>query len=184
MPDVALLVLDLQRDFLEDAGRMPIARAQVAPLLDAANATIDAAAARHVPIVYIVNAFPRSQVVLNFFRHGAAVAGTPGADMDPRVHVAPAGTTIPKERSDAFTNPALDAFLRERGVKRVGILGVFAPHCVRATARGAMKHGYGVTVVRDGLGAASDGARDRAVRGIENDGAAVDGAAAFAAKLA
>jgi nicotinamidase-related amidase len=171
MAESALLVLDLQRDFLEEAGRMPIARGQVAPLLDAANAAIDSASAGGLHVVYIVNAFPRSQFVLNFFRRGAAVEGTPGAEMDPRVHLAPGATTIPKAQTDAFGNPALDVFLREKGVKGVTILGVFAPHCVRATARGAIRHGYRVTVLRGGVGAASDGARDRALGAMARDGA-------------
>ena len=172
MTTTALLVLDLQRDFLDGTARMPIARAQVAPLLSVTNLLLDDAAARAMPVVYIVNAFPRSQHLLNFFRRGAAVVGTPGAEIDPRVHAVP-GVTFPKESNDAFTNPALDSFLRERGIARVVVLGVFAPHCVRATVRGALGRGYEVAVVSDGVGAASPGARDRAVARMAKDGAQI-----------
>jgi nicotinamidase-related amidase len=170
----------MQRDFLEGSGRMPIAPPQVAPLLAVANRLIDVAASRGVPVVYVVNAFPRSQVLQNFFRHGAAVADTPGAEIDPRVHVAPEATTVPKERSDAFSNADLDALLRKAGVSRLAIVGVFAPACVRATARGALRTGYRVAVVRDGVGAASDHARDRALSRIAADGAAVENAESIA----
>jgi len=173
MPESALLVLDLQRDFLEPAGRMPIAEAQVAPLLSVANQMIDAAAAGGVPVVYVVNAFPRSQRVLNFLRHGAAVVGTPGADMDPRVALAPGARTFAKERSDAFTNAELDACLRQAGVKHLAVMGVFAPHCVRSTVQGALARKYRVTVVKDGVGAASDGARARALVKMAKDGGVV-----------
>lgn len=169
-PDTALIVLDLQRDFLEDTGRMPIARGQVAPLIAVANAMIDAAAADRAPVVYVVNQFPRSAFVLNFFRHGAAITGSSGAEVDPRVH-ATDGVRFAKSEGDAFSNPALDAFLRERGVRQLVLLGVFAPRCVRATARGALRRGYGVTVVRDGVAAASDRARDTALAEMETDGA-------------
>jgi nicotinamidase-related amidase len=175
-PDAAVLVLDLQRDFLEDAGRMPIARSQVTPLLAGANAVIDAAAARGTPVVYVLNEFPRSQFVLNFFRRGAAVAGTPGAELDPRVHVS-GNVRIPKEASDAFTNPSLDPWLREHGVKSIILLGVFAPHCVRATCAGALRRGYRVTVVGDAVAAATDAARDRAVEKMRAGGASVVDAA-------
>jgi nicotinamidase-related amidase len=173
MTDTALLVLDLQRDFLENTGRMPIARAQVEPLIAAANAAVDAATARGEPIVYVVNAFPRSQWIPNLFRRGAAVAGTPGAALDPRVHIAPGAATIPKEHSDAFTNPALDALLRERGIRRVVVLGVFAGACVRATVRGAIGRGYRASIVSEAIGAASDAARDRSIRRMVADGAEI-----------
>ena len=161
---------------------MPIAPTQITPLLTVSNALIDAAAARGVPVVQIVNAFPRSQYVLNFLRRGAAVAGTPGAELDPRVHTAP-GATFPKERTDAFTNPALDAFLRERGITELLVLGVFAPACVRATTRGALAKGYRVTVVSDGVGAASDGARDRGLARMAKDGAALASAERVASEI-
>jgi nicotinamidase-related amidase len=169
----ALLVLDLQRDFLEEGGRMPIATSQMEPLLAVANAAIDHAAAQGVHVVYVLNEFPPSQRVLNFFRRGAAVLGMPGARIDPRVHVVPGATTLPKSASDAFHNPELDSLLRARGVEHLVVLGVFAPACVRATVRGALRHGYRVTVLRGGVGAASDGARDRALSRMAADGAAL-----------
>ncbi len=159
---------------------MPIAAPQVAPLLAVANRLIDAAASRGVPVVYVVNAFPRSQFILNFFRHCAAVADSAGAEIDPRVHVRPGATVFRKARGDAFSNPELDAFLRKSGVQHLVIVGVFAPACVRATARGALRTGYRVTVVGDGVGAASDGARERALSRMAADGVAVAKAEAVA----
>lgn len=173
MSESALIVLDLQRDFLEEGGRMVIAAQQVAPVLGVANGLIDDAVAKGVPVVYVVNAFPRSQHILNFFRHGAAVAGTPGAEVNPRVHRAPDAASFPKERGDAFSNPNLDPFLQKNGVRHLVIVGVFAPACVRATAHGALGRGYRVTVVSDGVGAASERARDRALARIASDGAVV-----------
>ncbi len=170
MAGTAFLVLDLQRDFLEARGRMPIDGAQVEPLLVASNALIDRAAMNGAPVVYIVNAFPPSQWFLNVLRRGAARVGTYGAEMDPRVHIAPGGT-FTKDAGDAFTNPALGAFLRERAVERLLLGGVFAPACVRATLRGALREGYGVTVVRDCVGASSDRARDRGLAAMADDGA-------------
>jgi nicotinamidase-related amidase len=168
----AVLVLDLQRDFLEDAGRMPVARQQVDGLLVAANTVIDRAVAQGVPVAYVLNEFPRSAWLLNFLRHGAALVGSPGAELDPRVHVA-GEARFPKHRTDAFTNPGLDAFFRDRGVTRLVTLGVFAPHCVRGTVAGALERGYQVTVVSDGVGAATDRARDKALERMKGDGATI-----------
>jgi nicotinamidase-related amidase len=166
----AVLVLDLQRDFLEDAGRMRIARHQVDGVLAAANAVIDRASAQGVPVAYVLNEYPPSDWLLNFLRRGAAVVGSPGAELDPRVHVV-GDLRFPKSHGDAFTNSALDPALRERGATHLVTLGVFAPYCVRATVRGALGRGYRVTVVRDGVAAASDRARDKALEKMTGDGA-------------
>jgi nicotinamidase-related amidase len=177
----ALLVLDLQRDFLEDTGRMPVARDQVGPLLSAANALIDAAPAREMHLAYVLNVFPRSAFVSNFFRRGAAVAGTRGAELDPRVHVA-GGVRFSKAGGDAFTNPALDAWLREQGVRELVVVGVFAPHCVRATVRGALERAYSVTVVSDGVAAGSERSRANAIAKVQHEGALVTTSSALLAR--
>jgi|HubBroStandDraft_2_1064218.scaffolds.fasta_scaffold250080_1 nicotinamidase-related amidase len=81
---VAVFALDLQRDFLEDGGRMPVASAHVDPLLASANAAIDRAVAAQVPVVYVFNAFPRSAWLPNLFRRGAAPAGSRGGQSSTR----------------------------------------------------------------------------------------------------
>jgi nicotinamidase-related amidase len=170
----ALLLIDLQRDFLEPTGRMPIASAQVGPLIEACNALGDAAAVSGAPVGYIVNAFPESQWLLNFLRRGAARVGTSGAAIDPRVHRV-AGAELPKEHTDAFTNPALEAWLRARGATTLVVTGVFAPACVRATVAGAIARDHRVVLVREAVGAASDVARDRALRAMQKRGATIVG---------
>lgn len=159
---VAIVALDLQRDFLEDGGRMPVARAHVEPLLASVNAAIDRAAEADVPVVYIFNAFPPSAWIPNMFRRGAAVAGSRGAELDPRVHVR-GDVRFRKESGDAFTNPVLDAFLKQHGVKHLLLFGLFAGACVRATVRGALALGYGVTIVEEGVADSSDAARTSAL---------------------
>jgi len=44
---------------------------------------------------------------------------------------------LPKWRSDAFCNRALDAVLRENQVSEVQLTGLFAKACVSATAKSA-----------------------------------------------
>jgi nicotinamidase-related amidase len=172
----ALLVLDMQRDFLEDAGRLPVARDQVAGLIASTNALIESAAASGALVVYILNAFPRSAWLANLFRRGAAIEGSTGAELDPRVLVR-GSNRFTKTRGDAFSNRALEAYLRERGVERVIIVGVFANACVKATVRGALARGFGVTIVRDGVAAGDDRARRNAIAAMERRGALVRDAA-------
>jgi nicotinamidase-related amidase len=168
----AVLAIDLQRDFLEDDGRMPIARAQAPGVIAVANAVTAAADRSGAKVVYIGNEFPRSQWLANLFRRGAALAGSRGGELDPRVEKR-SSTYVSKAEGNAFSNPALGAFLRAAGAEELIVLGVFAGGCVAATTRAALRAGYRVTLVRDAIGAASDAARDRALAKLERAGARV-----------
>jgi nicotinamidase-related amidase len=56
-----------------------------------------------------------------------------------------------KCRADAFTNPALQTFLKERGIHNLIVVGVMAEACVRATVKGAIRLGYQVTVIPEAV---------------------------------
>ena len=166
----ALLLLDFQADFLEVAGRLPVAQEQVSPILAAANRLIDAAPALGLEIVYIGNEFSRWDLPANWFRHHASLAGSPGARLDGRLHVVN-DCYFPKRVGNAFTNRDLDTFLRAHGVARVILAGVFAHACVRATARGAWRRGYRVAILEDGVATTSDRRRIAALRRMQQMGA-------------
>lgn len=101
-PRRALLVLDMQRDFLEADAPLPVARDQVEPLIETTNALVAEAEAAGVEIVFVRNAFSSGDVIGNFFRDGAAIEGSAGAEIDPRVRVR--GTLVDKSAADAFSN--------------------------------------------------------------------------------
>lgn len=167
----ALLVIDMQVDFLADDGRLPVDRARVSHLIDRVNAAITDAQSRGVLVVHIGNEFPRGSIA-NLFRKFAAIAGSPGAALDPRVHST--GTQyLPKWHGDAFTNPDLHALLSHAGIRRVVLAGVFANACVRATARGALAHGYEVEVLADCVGSGSDRRTAQALASMQRSGAVV-----------
>jgi nicotinamidase-related amidase len=165
----ALLLIDLQVDFLAADGRMPIAAPQVEELLEAAR-TAAAEARRHGwPVVAIGNEFPRWNVLVNLVQRFAALKGSAGAAWDARA---------PQERDayfakwlpSAFTNPELDAWLRRRGVTTVHLAGVMAGACVASTARGALKRGYAVKLIAKGIGSPSEGSRERALERLRKAG--------------
>lgn len=159
----ALLVLDLQRDFLQPDGRFPVAMHQVPALLDATHGLVQQAHDADALIIRIDNAFMPWDLPGNLSRNGAAIRGTPGAAVDPRVDVQP-DLVLEKHQSDAFSNPDLDATLRGHGVWRLVVVGVFADQCVLATVQSAVNRGYHVTVVEEAVATSSDPARERALR--------------------
>jgi len=172
-PLPALLLIDLQVDFLDASGRLPVAADQVPGLLAEVSALATRARALGWPVAHVVNAFPPGSW-LNVFRRHAAIAGSPGAALDPRAPAAaPDEPTFYKAKGDAFTRPELAAWLRERGVTRVVLAGVFADGCVRATARGALAAGFDVVVPPGAVAARSVRARARGLAAIARAGGQV-----------
>jgi nicotinamidase-related amidase len=148
LSNTAILLVDLQRDFLGEKGsRMPVDPEGAAAVLRSANAILTEHALGSAIPVLIVNQFPASAHIANFFRHRAALAGSPGAEIDPRVRNYGQVKVISKCRPSAFTNPELDAFLNSLGIRELYVIGVFAEGCVRATVLDALRHGYKVNVI-------------------------------------
>lgn len=171
----ALLLIDFQRDFLADDGRMPVARNQVVPVLAAARAAIDQARADGDLIIGIGNEFRSRDWLGNLLRRHAAVAGTAGTAWDERAAVP--GTDwhyLAKWQGSAFCNPELGDLLGREDVRRVRLCGLYARACVTATARAALARGLGVTIVRDAVACRSDGSRETALRRLHRRGVSLD----------
>jgi nicotinamidase-related amidase len=153
----AVLLIDLQRDFLGAiGGRMPVDTEGAIGVISAANAVLAGKRLHGALPLLIVNRFAPRDLVGNFFRHRAAIEGTPGAELDSRVYPTAGVTVIPKRRPSAFTNPDLERALSAQQVRELYVLGVFAESCVRATVADACRRGYRVHVLADAV--ASDAA--------------------------
>lgn len=101
--------------------------------------------------ILVKNQFPATARVGNFFRRGAAICGTTGAELDRRLVRSGSELVITKSSPSAFSNPELGRYLFNHGIKDIYVLGVFAEGCVRATAVDAVKHGYTVHVIADAV---------------------------------
>lgn len=139
-------------------------------VLAAANSVLEGQALVGVLPVLIVNQFPRSARVANFFRHGAAIEGTAGAAIDDKVRAPAAVKVFPKRRPSAFTNPDFLAYLTANSIARLYVLGVFAEGCVRATAIDGVKRGFRVVVPTEAIGTNSEFKRWLALRAMRRGG--------------
>jgi nicotinamidase-related amidase len=146
----ALLLLDLQIDFLSDNGRMPVGSANAERVILAANRMIKIYEDRRWPIIVIYNQFKKTDKIANFFRKFAAIEGSEGGNMDPRIHVHD-GIFISKTKSSAFTNPDLSEHLKNMCIDNVVLCGVYAEGCVRATALDAQRANLRTTLISDGV---------------------------------
>jgi nicotinamidase-related amidase len=173
MNDTALLLLDLQRDFLETTGRMPISAGNADKVIASANRLARHAESAGWKQIFIKNEFRKSDWIGNLFRRRAAIEGSVGAEIDPRVIFPASSAVIAKSSPDAFTNPSLADALRIAGIRQIVILGVMAEGCVRATVKSARNRGFSVTVVADGVASSRDVLKRFGLKSMQKAGASV-----------
>ncbi len=173
MSKTVLLLIDLQRDFLESDGRLPVPADCAERVIGAANRMIDYARMSGWTMIWIKNEFLRTQWISNFFRNHAAIKGTPGADIDPRIHFYTEIPIVTKCEADAFSNPRLGMLLKEGMPEKVIVLGLMTDECVEATARGVIRRGYSVEIVEDGVATMEEPAHEKALAAMRACGAMV-----------
>jgi nicotinamidase-related amidase len=152
VPKCAVLLIDIQRDFLDlERGRMPVSESGATAVLRAANDVLSQRILVGALPILVINQFPSTARLTNFFRKGAAIIGSAGAELDGRLKRSGSEPVFTKAHPSAFSNPALERYLRANGVKDIYVLGVFAEGCVRSTALEAIKRGYSVHVIADAV---------------------------------
>jgi nicotinamidase/pyrazinamidase len=178
-PTDALLVVDVQRDFLP-GGSLPVAGGErvIAPI----NRLLDAFAARGLPIFASRDWHPGDHC--SFRERGGpwpahCVAGSPGAAFAAGLRLpAPANVVSKATRADAesysaFGGTDLGQRLRDAGVTRLVVAGLATDYCVLHTVTDALAAGFAVVVVVDAVAAVDvrPGDGDRALARVRELGA-------------
>lgn len=182
-PRTALVLIDFQSDYLRPGGRMAVAQNQVDPMLNAANAMIEAARKNAIDVIYVRDEFSRFEFVRNLLRNDAALRYEAGSALDPRLD-GTAGVYFNKERGNAFSNSEFVSHLEALNLGNLVIAGVYAGGSVAATALDAMRRGYKVTVISDAIAGSNDEARDKALAELKGAGAQIETSAQFIESLA
>jgi maleamate amidohydrolase len=152
LPDTAVLLMDLQKDFLDvEKGRLPIDRQSAQVVLKTANEILSKRVLAEALPILVMNQFPVTDRIANFFRKGSAIAGSVGAELDSRLEDHAQVKVVVKVSPSAFSNSELQQYLRAQDVRELYVLGVFAEGCIRATVLDAMKLGYVVHVIADAV---------------------------------
>jgi nicotinamidase-related amidase len=162
----ALIVVDVQNDFVHPDGKTGRGGHDMAPLLeavDAINGLITAARKGRVPIVYV--RVTHSPAVDNpayrarYADRGMTIDdllcadGTWGAEIYPElIPPQPSDLVVTKHAYDGFAVPDLAEHLRSLGVDTAVVTGVVTELCVMGTAAGAFEHGFHVVVPAEGAG--------------------------------
>jgi nicotinamidase/pyrazinamidase len=177
----ALLVIDVQRDFLPGGSlAVPGGNEVIGPL----NAYIAAFEARHLPIFMTRDWHPADHC--SFKSAGGpwpphCVQETPGAQWAEGLNVVPGARVISKatdaaiEAYSGFSGTSLLTLLRDLDVRRLFVGGLATDYCVHATVLDARSHGFDVVVLADAIRGINAQPADetRAIREMLANGAAL-----------
>jgi len=180
-PGDALVVTDVQDDFLP-GGRLAVPRGdEIVPLLDRA---VRAAEAARIPVVATRDWHPPNHC--SFHSRGGpwpehCVQGTSGAELTaalrlPRSTVVVSKATNPeREAYSAFEGTELAKILTGLGIRRIVIGGLTTEYCVKSTVADARALGLDVLVLGDAIRAidANPGDGGRAIADMIARGARV-----------
>lgn len=164
----ALIVVDMQRDFVE-AGR-PMEVAMAREKTPAMKELIDAARAAEVPVIFTqhvlydnFNVSPLETSNNPRLLTEGMRAGTDGIEIIPELGATSSDQYVRKHRYDAFYNTNLEILLNcirgYRTVDTVIIAGTLTEVCCESTARSAFMRDYKVVFANDSTGALSEPAQ-------------------------
>lgn len=174
MKRAALLIIDMQNDFVLDGAPLRVAHARsVVPKIYEVLAEFRK---KRQPVFHILRVHRNdgSDVEITrqelFRKHPFAVEGTRGAAVIEELTPWPGEYIIPKIRMSAFIGTELDLMLRNIGIEELVVTGIQTPNCIRTTVFDAMAYNYPVVLVEDAVGAQSDDIHATNVRDMANIG--------------
>ncbi|MCY7999075.1 cysteine hydrolase [Bacillus haynesii] len=170
--DIALLVLDIQKDYISDQAQMSVAKHQIDPMLERVNTIIDKFKNRGIPVVYVGNEFEPKKFIGNFLRKNSALKGSEGAELGERL-LRVNDIYFSKNKGNALSNLELVSYLNSNEVKHIVIVGLFAEACVTATALDSIRKNSSVTVVKDAVASSNDSKREKSLNYLNSRGIAI-----------
>ena len=154
----ALIVVDMQKDFMPD-GALPVPEGdKIIPIL---NQYIQLFADKGNPVYFTRDWHPPDHI--SFRGHGGiwpphCVQDTEGAKFHPDLKIPldnkfiiSKGTSRDFDAYSGFQGTILDQLLKERGIKRLFVGGVATDYCVKNTVLGGLNLGYQVFVLEDAI---------------------------------
>lgn len=148
----ALLLVDLQNDFLEPPGLQPPAEI----LIHHAAKLLEACRARRVPVIHIWTTVQREndQRLPHWKKTGrwSCIRGTAGHAPPPQLAPLPDETIIHKTGFNPFASGGLDRELLARKIDTVVMAGVHLHACVRAAAVESLERQWQVILVEAATG--------------------------------
>ncbi|KAJ0962587.1 hypothetical protein J5N97_027709 [Dioscorea zingiberensis] len=159
--ETAMLVIDMQNDFILPGGPMYVAGGQ--SIVPSVIRAVSLARDRGIFLIWVVREHdPWGRDVELFRRHlyangvGPTARGSKGAQLVDGLVPEEHDYKLVKTRFSAFFDTHLHHLLQTAGVKNLVIVGVQTPNCIRQTVYDAVALNYqSVTVITDATAAAT-----------------------------
>lgn len=141
-PKRALIVIDVQNEYF--SGKLRIEYPDVRQSLPNICRAMDAARAAGIPVVVVQHLLPAGAPV--FARGGDSAA------LHADVAARPRDLLVEKQVASALTGTGLGAWLRERGIDTLTVVGYMTHNCDDSTVRQASHEGWKVELLHDASG--------------------------------
>lgn len=149
-----LLIIDMQRDFVEPGGKLYVAGAKdtIQNCVDLAKYFRDS----NKPIIHVIREHNPDGSDCELMRkhlftdgNGYCVKGTIGAEIVSQLFPEPQDFIIVKKRFSAFFDTPLENLLKQLKTTKLFIAGTQYPNCIRATAVDALMRDFSVIICTD-----------------------------------
>ncbi len=174
---LALLVIDLQIDFVSDRGYLAQKGYDPAPMqaiLPTVRGLIDAARAAGVAVIYTRQGYRADMADMTPYERWRRkrggfegtrlfLRGSPGFEIVPELAVEPGDIVIDKTANGSFTHTDLEHVLRARGISQLMLTGCTTEVCVHSTLREAIDRNFHCLTVEDGCASGDRHAHDAAI---------------------
>ena len=178
MGKAALLIIDMQNDFVLDKKPMRVAGAR--DVIPKIQTVLSEFRKRSLPVFHILRVHrpDGSDVEITrkelFARSPFAVEGTKGAAVIDELTPHKGEYVLTKIRMSAFIGTELDLMLRTLGVSMLFVCGIQTPNCIRTTVFDAIACNYPVVLIDDATGASSEDIHRANVRDMRNIGVRIE----------
>lgn len=174
--DTAILVIDMQNDFVLPGAVLNVAGAQAT--IPTIQELIKFGRSKGWHIIYVIREHDASGSDADLPRRhlfadgkpGYCVAGTKGWEIVDGLKPQKGDIIIKKHRNSGFFQTDLDTTLRKLGVNTVIISGTQYPNCVRGTAVDAMSYDYNTIVCIDACSAQTRAIAEANILDMKNMG--------------
>jgi nicotinamidase/pyrazinamidase len=148
----ALLVIDIQEGTTGNYSDNDYYIMKSQELINTINLLADSSVKNNIPVIYIKNEI--TNFLINILNDTYA-PGSPGSKLDARLNMV-SDIIINKDKSDAFSNSALDSFLIKNEINNLVFTGLDLAHCVNSTIVAAENRKYNICLISDAVLAKSD----------------------------
>ncbi|MCA1442034.1 cysteine hydrolase [Ensifer sp. IC4062] len=149
-PNLALLVIDIQKDFTSIGGKYGWDEAYLKKRLAMISTAAVKASEAEIPVIAVRHVYraPLIRLMIWLFGEGRGIPGSKGLGL--ALPLSPDFEVV-KSLSDGFSSPALEGYLAANRVGTLLLTGLDGCHCVQNTANGALNRGYRVEILENAV---------------------------------